>query len=166
MSSNKIKTGRPALSDKQIDIIFQKIKPHLRAGLSIHKSCLIAKIPKSTVYDLLGKNKEFSEKIELAQNYQSILVTDIVNTELKLIRKKQKEDGGMNRDQIRFLQWIANNSRATREEFDRDFNEDPSHTSIKSLKDDSRVFKTLMGSYLAMMKNMGININYDKPISQ
>lgn len=108
--------GRPALKSKEIDSLFRKLEPYLKAGLSIHKACLKAQIPKSTIYDLKVQNQEFAEKIEIAQNHQSILVAEIVSNELEFIKTKQSGGSGLTRDQIKFIQWVATNSRTTKEE--------------------------------------------------
>lgn len=120
MSKNN-NIGRPALSEKRIDTFFRKLEPHLRAGLSLHKACITSGVPKSTVYDLKSSNDDFSEKIQLSQSYQATLVANIVNNELEQIQKDQKEtDKNLTRDQLKFVQWVATNSRTTKEEFNRD----------------------------------------------
>jgi len=53
------KSDKPTLSDKEIDLIFRKLEPYLRVGLSLHAAALKADIPKSTVYDLYAENEEF-----------------------------------------------------------------------------------------------------------
>ena len=50
--------GRPTLSNKQKDLIFHKVEPYLKAGLSLHKACLQAQLPPSTIYDHYSENKE------------------------------------------------------------------------------------------------------------
>lgn len=54
------KTGKPSLSQKKIEDIFRKLEPYLRCGVSVHRACQEAKIPKSTVYDLIRENSEFA----------------------------------------------------------------------------------------------------------
>lgn len=157
MSKSK---GRPALSEKQVDAIFLKLEPYLKAGLSINKACLKAKIPKSTVYDLKYSNVGFAEKIEISQAHQSILITEIISNELEFIKKKQKSDEGLTRDQIKFVQWVAMNSRTTKEEFNREEPIEKENAGMKMVEDDPRVLNTLIKSSQAMMENMGFVITH------
>lgn len=48
----KSKVGKKPLVDEEVDLIFRKLEPYLKKGLSLHKACLEAQIPKSTAYDL------------------------------------------------------------------------------------------------------------------
>ncbi len=63
---SETKAGKPALSDKKIDIIFRKLEPYLRIGLSLHAACNRGEVPKSTVYDLYKENREFAEIVDAA----------------------------------------------------------------------------------------------------
>jgi len=150
--------GRPAISDKQVDTIFRKLEPYLKAGLSIHKACLKAQIPKSTVYDLKFENPDFAEKIEIAQSHQSILVAEIVSNELEFIKTKQSDGSGLTRDQIKFIQWVATNSRTTKEEFSRDEIIEAENEAMQMGKNDPRVMKTLFGAYQNMLNNLGYKL--------
>ncbi|OIP73623.1 MAG: hypothetical protein AUK08_03575 [Candidatus Pacebacteria bacterium CG2_30_36_39] len=150
--------GRPALSDKQVDTLFRKLEPYLKAGLSINKACLKAQIPKSTIYDLQSENSEFAERIEVAQNHLSIVVAEIVSNELELIKTKQAGGSGLTRDQIKFIQWVATNSRATKEEFSRDEIKEAENQAIESVKNDPKTINNLLGAYQRILDNMGYTL--------
>lgn len=49
------KAGKPSINQNKIEEIFRKLEPYLRCGISIHRACQEANIPKSTVYD--GNNQ-------------------------------------------------------------------------------------------------------------
>lgn len=127
--------GRPALSNKQRDLIFHKVEPYLKAGLGLHKACLQVQLPPSTVYDLYSENDDFAEKVDIAKNYYSVLVSSVITSLLEAIYKKQKRSSKnkLNSEEIRFIQWVALNSHATKEEFGARIEEDK--------KDDSPTFK-------------------------
>lgn len=150
--------GRPALKSKEIDSLFRKLEPYLKAGLSIHKACLKAQIPKSTIYDLKVQNQEFAEKIEIAQNHQSILVAEIVSNELEFIKTKQSGDSGLTRDQIKFIQWVATNSRTTKEEFNREKIAEAENEAIQMVKNDPRTINNLLGAYQRILDKMGYTL--------
>ncbi len=124
--------GRPATSDQEKENILQKLEPYLKSGLSVNKACLEAKIPKSTVYDFIEKDSSFSERIEAYKNFMSVMVSNSVMREFSRIIEKQQgelvDDGKGNKvrkwgkldgQEIGFIQWVALNSQATREEFGR-----------------------------------------------
>ncbi len=110
--------GKPSLTKEQIDGIFRKLEPYLKAGLSLYKACLKAQIPKSTVYDLYLEVEEFAEKIDASKSYYSILVNTILFQELEKISLKQKKRI-LNQNEIKFVQWLALNNTSTKEEYGR-----------------------------------------------
>ncbi|OGH26146.1 MAG: hypothetical protein A3C30_03480 [Candidatus Levybacteria bacterium RIFCSPHIGHO2_02_FULL_40_18] len=108
--------GRPALSNDDINLIFRKLEPHLKMGLSINRACYKASIPKSTVYDLYNENSQFAERIDTARNYFTDLINNIIHTELLDIVEFQKISlGPLNTDEKKFILWIAANSNAMKE---------------------------------------------------
>lgn len=129
--------GRPALSNKQKDLIFHKVEPYLKAGLSLNKACKQAQLPPSTVYDLYSENREFAERIDIAKNYYSVLVSSIITNLLEAIYKKQNKSpkNKLTSEEIRFIQWVALNSHATKEEFGARIEEEK--------KDNSPTFKII-----------------------
>lgn len=72
------KVGKPPIVDKEVDTIFRKLEPYLKKGLSLHKICLEAQIPKSTTYDLYQEYDEFAERIDACKNYHSLFTTDVI----------------------------------------------------------------------------------------
>lgn len=113
-------TGRPPLTQTEIDGIFRKLEPHLHTGISCNKACQIAKIPKSTFYDLYDQNSEFAEKVDVAKNHFSIIVNSVVYQELCRIQGKQNLGNELSGQELKFIQWTAVSSTRTREEFGRD----------------------------------------------
>lgn len=112
--------GRPPLTQTEIDGIFRKLEPHLRTGISCHKACQIAKIPKSTFYDLYDQNSEFAEKIDEVKNQFSVIVSSVVYQELCRIKAKQNLGNELNAQELKFIQWTAVSSTRTKEEFGRE----------------------------------------------
>ena len=55
------KAGKKPLVDEEVNLIFRKLEPFLKKGMSLHKTCLEAQIPKSTAYDLYREYEEFAE---------------------------------------------------------------------------------------------------------
>ena len=126
-------------SDKT-DEIFRKVEPFLKCGLSLHKACLQAQIPKSTAYDLYRNNKAFSERIDTGRNYYSVLVTSIVTKELERISSKQDRGKKLQPLEVRLVQWIATNSRALKGEYgdepeklDEELKEDDAITLLEKI---------------------------------
>lgn len=126
--------------DEETDIIFRKIEPFLKCGLSLHKASLQAQIPKSTVYDLYKNDEAFSEKIDTSRNYYSVLVTSIVTKELERISSKQDRGKKLQPLEVRLIQWIATNSRALKAEYgdepeklDEEIKEDDTITLLKNI---------------------------------
>lgn len=113
------KSGRKPLVDEEVDLIFRKLEPYLKKGLSLHKACLEAQIPKSTAYDLYQEYDEFAERIDACKNYHSLLIGDVFTKELERIAKKQTKGEGLSTSEIKFVQWVALNGRATKEEYGR-----------------------------------------------
>ncbi len=142
--------GRKPLTDDERDEIFRKLEPYLKSGLSVNKACLEAKIPKSTVYDEIGENTIFAEKIEGAKNFQSIMLSNFMMREMSRIMKKQEgtviedKDGNKVREyaqldgsEVSFMQWVATNSKSTQEEFGKrqDINLIDPQVELKKLND-------------------------------
>jgi len=119
----KKRPGRPALTgeklEQTLDEIFRKIEPYLKRGLSVNKACNKAQISKSTVYDYIRKNDNFSERVRRAQQFLSVMLSITLARELYEITRRQNSGEKLTRDDIRFLWWFALNSNCTREEFGR-----------------------------------------------
>lgn len=132
--------GRPELSQEELDSIFRKLEPHLQSGKTLYKACLIAQIPKSSVYKYYGTNEIFTEKIDGAMAYASNLVNNLFfgrlvgitrkDQELERLRKDLKE-GKLKKEEFdkvekdyhitpedwAFIKWFAVNSHTTRGEY-------------------------------------------------
>lgn len=111
------KIGRPALTKEEKESFVQKLEPYLKVGLSIRKACNEAGIPKSTVYDLLEKDREFSDKITTFQQHLSVLLSSISYKALIRINQKLERNDDFTNNDIHYLQWFAVHSKATKEEF-------------------------------------------------
>lgn len=115
-------SGRPALTDEEKDLIFRKLEPYLKSGLSLNKACLNAQIPKSTVYEQIKKDTIFADKIETAKQFFSIAVSNVVTENLrKILQTQETIKGDINKrlpkDDLEFIKWLALNSKNTKEEF-------------------------------------------------
>lgn len=112
------RVGRPSLDPEQVYLIFRKLEPFLRMGHNLHKACLLAQIPKSTVYDLYHESEEFAENIERAKNFKSVIFSDLIFRRLMQIYEKSKKDIELlNKEEWKFLFWLAQNDRSLSEEF-------------------------------------------------
>ena len=109
--------GKPAISEIEINMIFRKLEPYLKTGISLNKACLMANVPKSTVYDLYRENLQFAEKIDASKNYLSVVTSSIIFNELERIFQNQKSGVSANRDDHRFVQWFATNHKVNTEEY-------------------------------------------------
>lgn len=135
----------PANNYDKTDEIFRRLEPHLKCGLSLHKACLQAQIPKSTAYDLYRNNETFSERIDISRNYYSVLVTSIVTKELERICSKQDRGKKLQPLEVRLVQWVATNSRALKAEYgdepeklDEEIKEDDAIVLLQKLISDCR----------------------------
>lgn len=130
--TNMLKGGRgkPPISREEMEDILRKLEPYLQSGLSVNKACYEAKIPKSTVFDLIKENDEFAEKIQGFKQYLSVLLSRTTVRELnriaakqqKLVIKESKDETILPSDLLTkedkdFLQWFALHHTSTREEF-------------------------------------------------
>lgn len=147
--------GRTPISQKELDLIFHKLEPYLKNGLSLNKACIQAKIPKSTVYQIYQKNVEFMEKIDACRNYHAVLATSVLTTELERISTKQKNGDKLGSDEIKFVQWIALNNNSLKEEYGR-IEESNEHKKpneeMQMFIDDPNALKTLLGTFEEAMK--------------
>lgn len=135
--------GRPKLSQMIVDTYAQKLEPYLKRGLSVRKACYLAKVPHSTIYELIQRDEKFSDKVEAFKAYKSALVSDLfmfrleeltekVRTNIKLkallhskrISKaslqeiQEKLDGAaLKQADWSFLQWVATNDRVLANEY-------------------------------------------------
>jgi hypothetical protein len=114
---HRIKVGRPALTENQSNSIFRKLEPYLLTGVSLHKSCLEAKIPKSTVYDLMRENEEFAENVDRAKNFMFVTYLDINFTRLVQIYKKVMKNEELTNSENSFIMWLGTHSKSFEEEF-------------------------------------------------
>lgn len=119
------KAGKKPLVDNEVDSIFRKLEPYLKKGLSLNKACLEAQIPKSTAYDLYREYEVFAERIDASKNYYSVLISNIISTELNKIVEKQRKKKSLDGNEIKFIQWVVLNSNSTRHEFGREYDPIP-----------------------------------------
>lgn len=112
-------TGRPPLTDEQKNDLVRKLEPYLEAGLSIRKACFQAGVPKSTVYDYLSSDEDFSDRIQRIGQSVSVKLAMIVSNQLTKITSKQSEGVDLTTEDINFIKWFAVSSTATRDEFSK-----------------------------------------------
>lgn len=115
------------ITDQKKDEILRKLEPYLKSGLTVHKACLEAKIPDSTVSDLM-KDEKFAEKIKTFQQYLSVLTANaFYNLLVKLIKKMtgvknpdgtwKEEPQDLSKNELELLKWHSTKSKITREEY-------------------------------------------------
>ncbi|MBI2601264.1 hypothetical protein HYW42_04910 [Candidatus Daviesbacteria bacterium] len=108
------KTGKPPIGQKKIEDIFRKLEAYLRCGISVHRACQEAKIPKSTVYDLIKENSEFAELVEASKKFFTVIVNDLIFMEVKRIADRQGNKK-LSAEDRKFIQWIALNNQTMHE---------------------------------------------------
>lgn len=114
--------GRPLLNEYQITTLFQKLEPYLMTGLSIRKSCQLAKVPRSTVYCLLDRDKRFLDQITRSRQYISVLVCTITSKMLVDITNRQIKGKCMTEIERDFVQWYPLHHVSCVEEYGRKLN--------------------------------------------
>ena len=147
------KPGKPTLSDKEINLLFRKLEPYLRVGLSLHAACLKSDVPKSTAYDLYAENKEFAEIVDATKQYFIATVNDAIALELKEITDKQSIDVPISIDDRRFLQWLALNNKQMRE-FYGNSPQEIKKEKTRKFPDDPKSIVTILKTYEAVRNNM------------
>jgi len=114
----QITKGRgKAIGQDELSGLFRKLEPFLRAGLSIYKACLEAKVPKSAVYEHIKTDEKFAEDIKRAQQFLSVLTAQTMMKQFHEIVSKQQAKQNLTKEELGFLKWFAINSNVTREEF-------------------------------------------------
>jgi hypothetical protein len=100
--SSWLKTGRPPVINK---VIVQKLEVAFRDGFSVAKACTLSGISRSTYYEHLKRNADFSDKMVLAQAWVTELAKQVVVAEIKAgnlpaakwwLERKAKEEFGPN----------------------------------------------------------------------
>lgn len=148
------KKGKPKLNNKQIELIFRKLEPYLRCGVSIYKACQEAKIPKSTVYDLLEENSEFAEVIEACKKSFTVLVNDIIFMEVKRISERQNNKK-LTAEDRRFIQWVAVNNKNMHEYYgNNQIIEDKTKSKYAAIYNDPKAISTVLKTYEIVRNNM------------
>lgn len=141
------RVGKPSVSQKKVEIIFRKLEPYLRCGISVHKACQEAKIPKSTVYDLLKENTEFTELVEAAKKFFTVIINDLIFMEVKRIADKQGAKN-LSAEDRKFIQWVALNNRTMHEYYGNyQLIEDNTSSGYSRVLNDSKAMATVMKSY-------------------
>jgi hypothetical protein len=103
----KNKVGRPKISDLSAYLIFQKLQPYLVRGLSLHKSCISAGIPKSTAYLLYKNNDEFMENVERAKMFIELMIRDYNYRRLVDIHERITKGEKISKQDDKFVEWLA-----------------------------------------------------------
>lgn len=117
MTSHTNRRGRKPISNNQKDYILRKLRPYLNQGLTVNKACYEARIPKSTVYDLLAEDIEFAENIAREKNYLLKTTTGILFNLLMNIAAKISAKETLRPDEIRFVWKFVTTSAATKYAF-------------------------------------------------
>lgn len=66
----------------EVKLIFRKLEPYLKSGFSVNKSCLLAGVTKTVVYDRMKADDNFRRDIDIARAHQSTLLSDIATATL------------------------------------------------------------------------------------
>lgn len=104
----------------------QKIEPYLKAGLSVRKACLEAGVPHSTVYEYIQTDDEFSDKVDRAKQFLSILTSNVFYNQLVQMGRKistvdekgnPKKPEKLTKEELNLIMWHSTKSKAVREEY-------------------------------------------------
>lgn len=121
--------GRPETTEEEKRAMAQKLEPYLKSGLSIRKALREAQIPRSTFYDILQKDSDFSDQIERFKQFLSIMNNNAIVTHLQNIialqntplTEEQIKQGlkfqPIPKEDVDFIKWFSTNSNLTREEY-------------------------------------------------
>lgn len=101
-----------------------RLAPHLKAGLSIRKALLEAKISRATFYRYMQNDAGFREQIKHLGNYNNVLMHNAFFRQLITIVSKQSGNlkkgeppQKLEKEDVKFLQWYVLNHKLCREEF-------------------------------------------------
>ncbi|MCL5784546.1 MAG: hypothetical protein M1142_04310 [Patescibacteria group bacterium] len=148
------KVGKPPISQKKIELIFRKLEPYLRCGISIHRACQEAKITKSTVYDLLEENSEFAEIVEACKKSFTVLINDIILMEVKRIADK-KGNKHLTAEDRKFIQWVAVNNKNMHEFYgNNQIIEDKTKSKYAAIYNDPKAISTVLKTYEIVRRNI------------
>lgn len=124
------KGGRPlAYSKEDLLAIVTKMRPYLRAGLSLQKACIGAEIQRNVVYEYMERYSWFGDMIRAEQKYMAITVSQtnamLVGQIRQKIQHNQEITDGMKKgklvrithDELEFLKWYSSTAQTTKEEF-------------------------------------------------
>lgn len=158
----KPKVGRPAVSEKERERIIDKLAPYLSSGMSLGKAVERSGVPRSTVYKLYREDAQFMDDIKTLQKAFTVVVKDIIATELMRITAKQDKDEELTRDDKSFVQWIANTNKQMRKYYGNNKDKDEEEPDkLPAYTKDPRCVKTILQSYecyrRAMIKDGVIN---------
>lgn len=163
--------GRPSLTPEAVDNIFRKLEPYLKSGLSLHKACLEAKVPKSTAYDLCDTDYEFSEKIDTSRNHLTIMTHQIMYKHFQNIQGKQNKGEMLDTNDLNFIKWFASTNKIAKEEFDPKAVDEEAERDKKyaAIVNDDRAVLTLaqtIQTFLdkAKVKELGFQSNINKSL--
>lgn len=143
MKSLENPVGRPPATPEELETTLQKLRPYLENGLSMEKACSFASVPVRNVYLWMETHDWFLQRIHTYKNYKSKVVSDVFRYKVEMIkfkiglldelRKKlsdptldspakvllidQIDKLELNGGEISFLQWIAQNDKALRDEY-------------------------------------------------
>ena len=182
----KKSVGRPSISSENLELIVRKLEPYLRSGKTLRKACILAQIPKSTVYKYYDVNDEFTDKIDTFSAYPSILISDNFFRRLVDISKRSKRLAELEnlisskkiskekylsekvRNEITendwsFLKWYALNSHSTREDWGRriEVTGKDSAPVIPLEIFEPKPIETILGTYEVIKKNFLKSKNHD-----
>jgi hypothetical protein len=67
--------GRPKI-DLQAE--FEKIKPFLKVGYSLHKACILGRVNYTTLYNYYKEDEEFRNMVERERNLVNVLARQVI----------------------------------------------------------------------------------------
>ena len=139
--------GRPSVMTPET---ISKLEHAFGIGCNKKEACAYAEISESTLYDYLATHPDFSDKIErLIQNPILLAKNNIVES----LSKRKNETEEQRQARIRNSQWYL--SRKKKDEFSNTiFEVKNDNRSIQLVKDDPRVFNTMMEAFENMKKHL------------
>ena len=120
-------TGKPKTQD-ELDIMLEKIRPHLEGGISLHKACLIEGVDRNLLQRHAKTNTVVEAKLQLYQSYLTRTLSYITSSILGDMKKaiddaiavKAPVRKLFDKDELQFVRTVAMYNRSVRTEWGND----------------------------------------------
>lgn len=120
-------TGKAKTQD-DLDIMLEKIRPHLEGGISLYRACLIEGVDRNLLQRHAKTNTVVEAKLQLYQSYlsrtlayiTSSVLGDMKNAIDEAIKAKAPVRKLFDKDELQFIKTVAVYNRSVRPEWGND----------------------------------------------